>query len=165
MVSQSQLPNLATTNISTPETLDFIEQCTPDIILTAHLGQILQPAFYELFAGQTFNIHPGKLPVFKGPDPVFHALLEKEKLFTISLHESIRQIDAGKVLAEKTIQPERQTLFRTNLELFKFAGELIASHFLSKDDCLPVPENRPANYRSWPTNSEILKFLAAGNRL
>lgn len=158
-------PVLPTNTVSAPDTLEFIEHCQPDIILTAHLGQILRPAFYERFAGKTFNIHPGKLPMFKGPDPVFHGLLQKEKSFAISLHESILEIDAGKVLAEKTITAKKPTLFRTNLELFQCAGELMASHFLGKNDCLPMADERLATYHSWPTNGEVLKFLAQGNRL
>ncbi|SDQ22246.1 formyltransferase family protein [Pseudovibrio sp. Tun.PSC04-5.I4] len=158
-------PVLPTTDVSAPDTLNFIEHSQPDIILTAHLGQILRPAFYERFAGKTVNIHPGKLPVFKGPDPVFHGLLEKEKSFSVSLHESILEIDAGKVLAEKTISLKRRSLFRTNLELFRSAGELMASHFLGKNDCQPFADERPAAYHSWPTNGEVLKFLARGNRL
>ncbi|AEV39807.1 Methionyl-tRNA formyltransferase-like protein (plasmid) [Pseudovibrio sp. FO-BEG1] len=160
-----QCPILHTTDVSAPQTLDFIESCQPDITLTVHLGQILNAAFYERFAGKTYNIHPGKLPIYKGPDPVFHAIMENEQAFTVSLHESIQRIDAGKVLAETTVVPVRRTLFRTNLELFSKAGQLVGSHFLGKNDCMPVPDDRAPRYRSWPTNGEVLRFLARGHRL
>ncbi len=158
-------PFLATNTISAPQTLDFIEGSDADIVLTVHLGQILRDAFYERFSGRTYNIHPGRLPSYRGPDPVFHAIMNKERTFTVSLHESIRRIDAGQVLAEKTIKPEKKTLFRTNLELFRQTGQLVSSQFLGSRDCLPKSEERPAHYFGWPTTGETLKFLATGNRL
>ncbi|SFK47444.1 Formyl transferase [Pseudovibrio ascidiaceicola] len=160
-----QCPVLPTNDASAPQTLDFIECCKPDLILTVHLGQILNAAFYERFADKTYNIHPGKLPIYKGPDPVFHAILENEQAFTLSLHESIQKIDAGKVLAETTVVPEKRTLFRTNLDLFRKTGKLVASHFLGKNDCPPAPDDRAPRYRSWPSNGDVLRFLARGNRL
>ncbi|KZL16185.1 Phosphoribosylglycinamide formyltransferase [Pseudovibrio axinellae] len=158
-------PILRTNDVSSKTTLDFLEGCKPDIFLSVHLGQILRVKFYERFGGKTYNIHPGKLPIFKGPDPVFDAIMDDEKSFTVSLHESIQKIDSGLVLAEQRIVPQKRTLFRTNLELFSKTGNLVASHFLNKSDCLPTEDDRPARYRSWPTNRDVLKFLGRGNRL
>ena len=160
-----QCPVLPTNDVSAPKTLDFIETCKPDLILTVHLGQILHKAFYDRFSGKTYNIHPGKLPIYKGPDPVFHAIMEGEQAFTVSLHESIQKVDAGKVLAETTVTPKKKTLFRTNLELFSNTGKLVASHFLIVNDCPPSPHDRAARYHSWPSNRDTLKFLARGYRL
>ncbi len=160
-----QCPVQRTNDVSSVRTLDFIEGCKPDLILTVHLGQILRGAFYERFSGRTYNIHPGKLPRYKGPDPVFHGIMENEKAFTVSLHESIQRIDAGKVLAETTVVPKKRTLFRTNLELFSKTGKLVASHFLGTNECPPAPDDRVSRYYGWPTHLDVLKYLARGNRL
>lgn len=159
-----QCPVQRTNDVSAVQTLEFIERCKSDLILTVHLGQILRGPFFERFSGMTYNIHPGKLPLYKGPDPVFHGIMENEKAFTVSLHESIQRIDAGKVLAETTVVPKKRTLFRTNLELFSNTGKLVASHFLGTNDCPPAPDDQPGRYHSWPTQLEVLKFLARGNR-
>jgi methionyl-tRNA formyltransferase len=47
------------------------------------------------------NIHRGKLPEYAGAEPIKRALEKREKHITITAHEMVEEIDAGRVLIEK----------------------------------------------------------------
>src|ERR1043165_9660039 len=42
---------------------------------------------YAIPAKGFFNIHPGPLPEYRGPDPVFHQIRNQEKYATVTVHE------------------------------------------------------------------------------
>lgn len=47
------------------------------------------------------NIHRGKLPEYAGAEPIKRALEKGEKFITITAHEMVEEIDAGRILIEK----------------------------------------------------------------
>ena len=48
------------------------------------------------------NVHRGKLPTYAGARPIEKALGRGEKNITLSAHKMVEELDAGRVLVEKT---------------------------------------------------------------
>jgi excisionase family DNA binding protein len=74
---------------------DYLVSCgwrfhvPPAVLIKAHIGSI--------------NLHRGKLPRFAGAEPVRRALEAGEKTVTLTAHEMTDDIDAGEIIAEKTV--------------------------------------------------------------
>ncbi|MGC4104143.1 methionyl-tRNA formyltransferase [Ferruginibacter sp.] len=53
---------------------------------------------YALVPKGFYNIHPGALPAYRGPDPIFRQLVHKEPYATISIHQLDEGFDTGPVV-------------------------------------------------------------------
>ena len=75
--------------------------------MTASFGRILPNALLQLFApGRKLNVHPSLLPLYRGPAPIQHALLDGQSetgVCVIEMMEKRKGIDAGEVWARETM--------------------------------------------------------------
>ena len=70
----------------------------------------LPAAVFNLPPGGFFNIHPGPLPGYRGPDPVFWQIKNREPYASISLHKVADDFDTGSlVLSDKIRLNARDT--------------------------------------------------------
>ncbi|WP_310618948.1 formyltransferase family protein [Flexibacterium corallicola] len=153
-----------TPNVNGAREIAWMEELKPDYIVSAHFNQIYKLPIIERFRDKLINLHPGKLPQFRGPDPVFHAINAGERNFTMSLHRISEQIDRGEVLAETVVTPKRKTLFRTNLKLFQQSGALF-DMFVRGEGVTRLHSEPLPPYQSWPKPAEVQRFLLKGFRL
>ena len=51
-----------------------LSKLNPAVFISMGLDQILKKEFIELFKEACLNIHPSKLPDFRGPDSIFQFL-------------------------------------------------------------------------------------------
>ena len=75
----------------------FLKRTQTDYFLLSCYPQKLPTEICSL-ARHCLNIHPSKLPAFKGPDPIFWQLLAGETQTGVSVHKVTEVIDAGDVL-------------------------------------------------------------------
>jgi methionyl-tRNA formyltransferase len=61
---------------------------------------------YELPAKGFYNIHPGPLPQYRGADPVFQQLKNKEKHAGVTVHKLDEGIDTGPVVISEMLKVE-----------------------------------------------------------
>lgn len=75
--------------------------------MTASFGRILPNALLQRFApGRKLNVHPSLLPLYRGPAPIQHALLDDQRetgVCVIEMMEKRKGIDAGEVWARETM--------------------------------------------------------------
>jgi len=50
-----------------------------------------------------YNFHYGRLPAYRGPEPIFAQLKNREKLAAVTVHELTEKIDGGAVVLEEKI--------------------------------------------------------------
>lgn len=74
----------------------------PDLVVLAGFMRILTEEFLSKFE-KTTNIHPSLLPKFKGLHTYSRALAEGESVHGTSVHEVIVDLDAGPILAQRTV--------------------------------------------------------------
>lgn len=60
-------------------------------------------ALYELPEKGFYNVHPGPLPEYRGPDPIFYQVKNKEKQAWVALHKLDEGWDSGPVFLQKNI--------------------------------------------------------------
>ena len=55
-------------------------------------------SLYQLPAKGFYNVHPGLLPAYRGPDPVFQQIRNKEKNAGVTIHKVDNDYDTGEVV-------------------------------------------------------------------
>lgn len=75
-----------------------IEQFNPDIILLAGFMRILGSAIIEAYPRKILNIHPSRLPDYKGLNTYQRAIDNKELEHGVSIHIVTPELDGGPVI-------------------------------------------------------------------
>ena len=74
-----------------------------DLGVICNFGIILRPQTIALAPKGFVNVHLGILPDYPGRTPVRDAVSANEKVAGITLHRVTEQVDAGPILAKKTV--------------------------------------------------------------
>ncbi|MCW8962730.1 MAG: formyltransferase family protein [Gammaproteobacteria bacterium] len=85
------------------EVLNAISRLQPDAILVSCYARKLPDELLDVVPLGAFNLHPSRLPAFRGPTPLFWQFRSGTPLFGLSLHRMTSQIDAGPVLASQSV--------------------------------------------------------------
>jgi methionyl-tRNA formyltransferase len=109
-----------------PAFLDALRALAPDLCLTAAYGNYLPPAFLRIPARGTLNIHPSLLPAYRGAAPVQRSLEDGAAATGVSLLYTVREMDAGPVLAQRRVEVDPDVQAPALLrELFSLGTELL----------------------------------------
>ncbi|HEX2629177.1 MAG TPA: formyltransferase family protein [Chitinophagaceae bacterium] len=72
--------------------------------LMATFSYKIPASVYSLTPGGFFNIHPGPLPGYRGPDPVFWQMRNKEPFAEVCIHKVADDFDNGAVVISERIK-------------------------------------------------------------
>lgn len=88
--------------LPTPQTEEdwklLAQECDDCLVISLGFMKVIPPVFFE--SVYTLNVHPGKLPEFKGKDPHLQALRAGVEYTAVTIHEVVKELDSGKVLVE-----------------------------------------------------------------
>lgn len=95
---------------SNKEFLEELNQLEPDLCLTCAYGKILTKKFLEIPKRGTINIHPSKLPQYRGAVPVPGALLDGLTETSVTVLFTVKALDAGNIIEQEDfkIGPEEK---------------------------------------------------------
>ncbi|XP_042026084.1 methionyl-tRNA formyltransferase-like isoform X1 [Salvia splendens] len=79
--------------------LSSFKALEPELCITAAYGNILPTKFLNIPSMGTVNVHPSLLPLYRGAAPVQRALQDGVRETGVSLAYTVRQLDAGPVIA------------------------------------------------------------------
>jgi methionyl-tRNA formyltransferase len=139
LLSQSDIPVFVIEKDDLTEQLtEVIDKHKINLGIIVNLPYKIPAAVYQLPAKGFYNVHPGPLPKYRGPDPVFQQIKNKEKFAGISLHVLDDGFDSGPVVVQEKIriQPTDTYGLLTNklaMEAAKLVGTLIKLLLLEKD--------------------------------
>jgi methionyl-tRNA formyltransferase len=85
---------------------DAIRDHEVDLGLMMTFGYILPASVYELPAKGFFNVHPGPLPGYRGADPVFQQIINKEQQAGVTIHKLAEGLDTGPVVLQQMMRIE-----------------------------------------------------------
>jgi len=90
-----------------PEKLDeqFIEEVRSldaDLLAVIAFGRIFKKNFIDLFPYGGINLHPSKLPIYRGPSPLSEAIKNGDEKIAVSVQKLALKMDSGDLL----LQPE-----------------------------------------------------------
>jgi len=151
---------LETADINSAESIEFLSNLQPEVLLSAHFNQLIKSEVLTLPSLACLNIHPSLLPAFKGVDPAFYALLRQARETGATVHLQNEQFDQGAILEQSklSIRPA-DTLFSLNLKLFKL-GALAAVRQIAHltADTVATPQASGGRYDSWPNPLDTKQF-------
>jgi methionyl-tRNA formyltransferase len=70
-----------------------------DVLICFAYGKIFGPKFLSMFKGGCYNIHPSRLPQFRGSSPIQYAILEGLTSSAISIQKLGLEVDSGDILS------------------------------------------------------------------
>lgn len=151
-----QIPHFATADINSPAMVQTIQTLKPDYVISLHFNQIFSKSTLQSFDCPIINIHPGQLPRYRGLDPTFYAMLNKDDSLSVSIHHVDETIDTGPLLAQAHFPNKDLSLLQATRLAFKKGAGLLLDHLAGKT--LPQKTQGSANYYSWPDKKAVADF-------
>lgn len=81
-----------------------IKEYKPTIGIVFGFSFKIPPAVYTMPPNGFYNIHPGPLPSYRGPDPVFRQIKNREPYATVTIHKIDDGFDSGPVVLSERIR-------------------------------------------------------------
>lgn len=161
------IPLHKTADINAAESLAFARAQKPDVLLCAHFNQLLGDEALHIAARQALNIHPSSLPDYRGFDPVFFAMANREAVMGVSLHLMDRVFDEGELLAVSELDVDKNdSLLANNLRLFAEGARLAVSYLgADSEGLVSQAQSGEGSYVGWPKRAEVRAFRRDGHRL
>ena len=161
------IPQLITRDLNSLEGRQFLGSIAPDLLITAHFDQKLDP---DLCDGQTHaavNLHPSLLPMHRGVEPLVQSLLSNANETGITLHRLSEEIDRGRILNSKRFAKRAgESAFSLGCSLMEDGGKLLtSSKYLLLNRTSGTPQEEGGGYESWPTARHILCLYRKGGAL
>jgi methionyl-tRNA formyltransferase len=165
------IPIQSLNEVKSAETLDFIRQLQPDLILSVRYGKIFGNEFVRIPKQGIINLHSGLLPQYRGVLASFRAMLNNDATLSCTLHYiDDKTIDTGGIIGYSTIKTDyTQSLLSNILRLYPAATDLIVATIKTiieggKPAILPQTEAQAA-YFTFPTEAEIDFYIENKGRL
>ncbi|MBP9838454.1 MAG: hypothetical protein KBC84_07045 [Proteobacteria bacterium] len=166
IATKNKIPYHKSTNIISPETIEFIKKQNPDLIITM-FHQIITDELITIPTYGIINLHPGLIPDFKGIQPYFWELSEGSERAGVSMHLIVDQeIDSGPLLSISSYKiPPRISVqlnyFLTTLSAAKVLPECIRL-FIAGELSPKAQTTNQGSYYKWP-DSEAYNRLKKSN--
>lgn len=159
------LSEIIARGVNTEEFRKKLLLLNPDIILVGSWGEKFEKATYDIPKIATINAHPSLLPKYRGPNPYFWVINNKETKSGITFHLIDDKFDTGVILAQEEIKvypsdTGKSLKERTVLTARGVACELLNA--LKEDIIIPLRQREDrASYYSYPENFELDFKLSA----
>lgn len=114
-------------DVNAPQFLDELRRLGVDLIVSLNTPQRLKRPILALPAHGCVNVHFGMLPRYRGLMPVFHALMNGESSFGVTVHVMDEKLDNGDILVQRAVPiVPGDTLDSLYPKGFAAASELLA---------------------------------------
>jgi len=103
-------------DINTPESIDYLTNLKPDLLITVAYGQKLKKAVRKTSVHGAINLHPSLLPELRGAAPIPFALWQGSILTGITIFKLSARMDAGPIYFQKPLYifPDENASFLTD---------------------------------------------------
>jgi len=89
--------------INSPETIRRIEQARPDLIVVSGFRKLLGKRVIRSARLGAINAHLSLLPLYRGPDPVYWVLRNREAGTGVTIHFIDEGIDSGDIVTQQRL--------------------------------------------------------------
>jgi methionyl-tRNA formyltransferase len=103
LAASHEVPVYRVLNINDHRIVRRICDLTADILLVACFPFKLPKTLWQLERIACWNLHPSLLPKYRGPAPVYWQLCNRESNTGVTLHEVSERLDAGSIVAQKSL--------------------------------------------------------------
>ena len=145
--------------------LDKAIEQKSDLIVLLYFNRII-PKRYIRDDVRMINIHPGKLPFYRGAQPVFWSMLNEEKELGISIHKVEKGIDTGDIFVEQTIEIKSKSLYQNMINVSEYISKILpeAIERILKKEIVPKKQKESTIYYTRPNSNKVREFLKKGNK-
>lgn len=91
-------------NINSPDSVKFLKNLNADLFAVISYGQILSEEVIGIPKIFTLNLHASLLPKYRGAAPINWAIINGEKNTGVTIMKVAKQMDAGPVLLQRTLE-------------------------------------------------------------
>ena len=153
------LPEIHARGVNTEKFKRELLKLNPDIILVGSWGERISKEVYNIPKIASINAHPSLLPKYRGPNPYFWVIRNREQLSGISFHLINDDYDTGAILAQEEIKvfpsdTGKSLKQRTVLTARGVICELLKD--LSEDIIIPLTQiEEKSSYYSYPDDLEL----------
>ncbi len=110
----------------------LIKKKQPDFYLIVSYGKILPQALLSIPKIMPLSLHPSLLPEYRGPAPLNWVLINGEKKTGVCLFEVNKEMDAGRIIAQKEISIAYEDDYLTLFDkVYSVSKELVIKHLPS----------------------------------
>ncbi len=131
---------------------DFARQAKPDLIWIAGYRYLLPPECFGLASRGAVNLHPSRLPAYRGRAPLNWAILKGETRFALTAHFVDEGIDCGDIIEQMEFDlgadQDVGDALRLLDPLYTAITERVVGHFLA--GAVPRRPQDLAGSRVWP---------------
>lgn len=149
-------------NVNDDSFFELLKKLKIDLIISNNCPQRLTEKLLEIPKLGSINLHLGKLPAYRGIFPVFHAIVNKESSFGITIHYMNVKFDDGPILNQETLPINGgDDLFSLYPKAFEVGADLMVKAITDiKNDNVITRPNGPEgkSYFSYPKFGEILRY-------
>lgn len=134
-ITESPIHKLAKSNnieVFTPETLrkaesfELIDSIDADIIVVVAYGFIIPKNILESKKHGCLNIHPSKLPKYRGAAPLQRTIIDGEKETAVCIMQMDEGLDTGDIILQEDFAlDQRTTLVQLHDKCARIGGELL----------------------------------------
>ena len=120
------LPLLQPPTLRDPQFRAALAELRPDVTVLVAYGEYLAPALLDLPKHGSINLHPSRLPRWRGSTPIQSAILAGDPVTGASIIKMDRGLDTGPILAQKslTVAPD-ETYPQLSARLAELGAELL----------------------------------------
>lgn len=107
------------------ETVGFLRNYEPDIIVVVAYGQIIQKEVLELPKFGCINVHASLLPKLRGASPIQHAILQGEERTGVTIMQMGAGLDTGDMLCKVETMVGMKNCQQLHDELAQLGADLL----------------------------------------
>ncbi len=123
---------------------DEVKRLKPELLVCIAYGKIFRQAFLDLFPLGGINLHPSKLPDFRGPSPLNATILRGDRETAITIQKLALEMDSGDILLQEPlpVDPRETTASLTDRVAETGAGYLLTVvNGLAEGNLAAVPQD------------------------
>lgn len=158
-----------TTSVNDPAYVQRVRDMNVDVIVSVAAPEIFRQDILGAARLGCINIHSGRLPKYRGMMPTFWQLLHGEDHVTITVHEMVEQLDAGRILGTRRFElRDHDVLDRVITETKRDGARLMIDVLQQMADGTTSPQDidmTQKEYFSFPKGEDVRKFRKRGHRL
>lgn len=116
------IPVLQPEKLSGSEEMNKILSMEPDLIVTAAYGQYVPTKLLKTPRFKAVNVHASLLPKYRGAAPIHSAIINGDQETGVTIMYMEKEMDAGNIIAQKTIPITKQDDVGTMFEKLSLLG-------------------------------------------
>ncbi len=110
------------------ETIEQFNNLKPDLLVVASFGKIIPQEILNIPKLGAINIHPSKLPLYRGPSPIQSQIIDEVTDSAISFILMDQEMDHGPLIYQEPFEIKQDDTFES----------LLTSMFQKSADILPI---------------------------